>query len=90
MPYLQHSHEGISFAVMMGKSKRGFTVEISAPEKKRVEVATKQPIDGMIPSVDGSVLFVLLSDGSQLFFDTTTGGKLTKNKVADRGAQFYQ
>ena len=74
----------------MKPSQRGFSIEISNPKMTNVSVSVKRKIDGIMPSIDGEVLFILFSDTSNSFYETRTGKRLSKLQVKNRNAQFYQ
>jgi hypothetical protein len=74
----------------MKPSKLTFIIEIAGAKKTIVNVSVKRKIDGIMPSIDGEVLFILFNDTSNSFYETRTGKRLSKPQVERLNAQFYQ
>lgn len=85
--FLVHTSEQMSFSVSIENDE--LSIKFSRPECRTIKFSTqKAGVSGVLPSNDGSTLFVVFSDGSTAFFETASGRILAIEEIQENGIQF--
>ncbi len=75
----QGAADGRSILLTTTSDERGLVIAIDGPS----------PMELFWPSIEGDVIWVLLSSGSEQFYCTNSGRLLTVHEVAEMKQHFY-
>lgn len=87
---LDHKGTKLSFSATLDRDGRRIDIRLKDGGHQRIRVAKEvRALSGVMPSVEGDVLYCLHTDGSESFRDTMTGEVLSFDQVTERGSTFY-